>query len=460
MAQDGPPLLDSTQSPLDSMQSLFEAVQDGCPRAVWSRGVSLSRADAVSVEERDGTSITLRVVTGQGLSAPQVTLHPEDEDWECTCNAPDDPCDHVVAAVIAARRADKDGGALPTQGNEKGRILYALEHRDGQLWMTRLIERKGERKVLRGSLTAVTGGRRRPPSFVATPADVSIDRKLSSRPADATSRPNLGAMIEPLAQTGRVLLDGEPVRVDTAPVGLVARVVDAPEGVRLFVEQDKRIQRAYRNGIVQLEGALHPLAPNKLTGRELADLPRGRFFGDDDLAVLVTEVIPDLEKRIPVLVDTEKLPSTRRGARPRIRIEVGREGDGLRVLPTLVYGDPPVARVDAGRLVHLGGGEVPIRMEHAENEAIATLRTELGLRPGIAAKLAPGEAISSPVGSPRPTSRSWARACEDFQLRGDLAVPLAGSRTIGSPSTSTSSAWPGTITIPTGSKAKARPPAP
>lgn len=411
-------------SPLDSMQSLFEAVQEASPRAIWSRGVSLARGDAVSVEESDATSITLRVVTGKGLDAPQVTLHPEDEDWECTCNAPEDPCDHVVAGVIAARRADKDGEALPTQGQEQGRLLYALEHRDGQLWMTRLIERQGERTVLRGSLTDAVAGRSDGPPFVATPADVSIDRKLSSRPADATSRPNLGAMIEPLAQTGRVTLDGEPVRVETEPVGLVARVVDAPEGVRLFVEQDKRIERAYRNGIVQLPGALHPLAPNKLTGRELADLPRGRFFGDDDLAVLVTEVIPDLEKRVPVVIDTDKLPSARRGARPRIRIEVAREGDGLRVLPTLVYGDPPVARIDAGRLVHLGGGEVPIRMEHAENEAIATLRTELGLRPGVAARLAPGEAIQFASRIAGTTMEVAGASVQDFALRGDLSVRL------------------------------------
>ncbi len=409
---------------MDSLQTLFEAVQEACPRAVWSRGVSLARADAVSVEERTADSISLRVVMRKGLDAPQVTLHPDDEDWECTCNSPDDPCDHVAAAIIAMRRAKKEGEELPTQGEGRGRVVYDLEDRDGHLWLTRNIEFQGRRTLLRGSLTAAATGQFDGPEFVATPADLAVDRQLSSRPADATSRPNVANLIEKLAGTDRVTLDGQPIQVDPEPIGLVAKVVDAPAGVRLFVEQDTRIVKAFRNGIVQAGDTLHPLAPNKLTGRELADLPRGRFFSDDDLAVLVTEVIPDLEQRIPLVVETGKLPTARRGERPRIRIEVHRDGDGLSVLPTLVYGDPPVARVDAGKLVHLGGGEVPIRMETAENEVVARLRTELGLRPGVVARLPAGEAIQL-AGRLEATSMEVVGGSHhDFQLRGDLAPSI------------------------------------
>ena len=407
------------------MQTLFEAVQEACPRAVWSRGVSLARADAVSVEERVGDSIGLRVMTRKGLEAPQVTLHPEDEDWECTCSSPDDPCEHVVASVIAMRRAEKDGDALPTQGEGRGRVVYDLVNRDGHLWLTRNIEFQGKRTVLKGSLTAAAAGKWNGPEFVATPADLAVDRQLSSRPADSTSRPNVANLIEKLAGSDRVTLDGQPIQVDPEPIGLVAKVVDAPAGVRLFVEQDTRIVKAFRNGIVQAGDTLHPLAPNKLSGRELADLPRGRFYSDDDLAVLVTEVVPDLEKRIPLVVESAKLPTARRGERPRIRIEVHRDGEGLSVLPTLVYGDPPVARVDAGKLVHLGGGEVPIRLETAENEVVARLRTELGLRPGIVARLPATDAIQL-AGKLEATSMEVIGGSHrDFQLRGDLAASIA-----------------------------------
>ncbi len=270
------------------MQLIFDAVQEACPRAVWSRGVTLARGDAVSIEERRNGSITLRVETKKGLSAPQVTLHPTDEDWECSCNTPDDPCDHVAASVIALRRSQKAGEELPTQGEGKGRIVYELEDRAGQLHMTRTIEFEGKRTPLLGSLTAAVAGHRVGPDFVATPSDVAIERVLANRPAGSASRPNVANLLDKLAGSERVFLDGQPIKVDSEPLGLTGRVVDAPGGVRLFVEQDKRIERAFRNGLVLTNDTLHPLAPNKLNGRELADLPRGRFYSDNDLAVLVS----------------------------------------------------------------------------------------------------------------------------------------------------------------------------
>ncbi len=409
---------------MDEIQALFEAVQEACPRAIWSRGVSLARGDSVSTEERSKDSITLRVVTRKGLEAPQVTLHPEDEDWECSCSQPADPCEHVVASVIALRQAHKAGEELPVQGDGLGRIVYELEERGGSLYLTRAIEFEGRRTPLRRSLTAAAAGHHDGPEFVATPSDLAIEKTLSSRPSESLGRPNLAGLLDRLAGTGRVFLAGRPIRVDPEPLGLVARVVDAPDGVRLFVEQDQRIERAFRNGLVQAGDTLHPLAPNKLTGRELADLPRGRFFGAGDLAILVTEVIPDLEERIPLIVESEKLPTARRGERPRVRIEVEREGAGLSVFPTLVYGDPPVARIDAGRLVHLGGGEVPIRMEAAENEAIARLRSELGLRPGVVTRLGPGDAIAFASRLEATSLEIVGGSHRDFELRGDLEASL------------------------------------
>ncbi|MBJ20991.1 MAG: helicase [Deltaproteobacteria bacterium] len=406
------------------MQLIFEAVQEACPRAVWSRGVTLARTDAVSVEERRAQSITLRVETKQGLNAPQVTLHPSDEDWECSCATPEDPCDHVAASVIALRRAQKAGEELPTQGDGMGRVVYELEDRSGHLRLTRAIEFKGERIPLKGSLTAAAAGHRIGPDFVATPSDFAIERVMANRPTDSASRPNVANLLDKLAGTERVFLDGQPIKVESEPMGLTGRVVDAPGGVRLFVEQDRRIERAFRNGLVLTNDTLHPLAPNKLNGRELADLPRGRFYSDDDLAVLVTEIIPDLEERIPLTVETEKLPTARHGERPRIRIEVKREGLGLSVLPTLVYGNPPVARIDAGRLVHLGGGEVPIRIEAGENEAISRLRSELGLRPGVTTRLSASDAIVFAARLEHTTMEIVGASYRDFQLRGDLSAAI------------------------------------
>jgi len=406
------------------MQSIFEAIHDACSRQIWSRGVQLARADAVSIEERNDLEIALCVSTRAGLSAPQVSLRPAEEDWECSCSSPDDPCEHVVACVIALRQSHKSGTSLPTQGESRGRIVYELEERKGDLRLARAIEFDGERTALRGSLTAAAAGHEIGPDFVATPADIAIERALASRPADATSSPSIKNLLGHLAGTQRVFLEGRPIRVESEPLGMNARVVDAPGGVRLYVEQDPRIDRAYRNGVVRAGDALHPLAPNRLNGRELADLPRGRFYSDDDLALLVTEILPNLEERIPLEIVTRKLPSTRRGERPRVRVEVQRDADGLSILPILVYGKPPVARIDAGRLVHLGGGEVPIRNEAAENAAVSALRSELGLRPGYRTRFSASESIEFATRLVGTSMEVIGSAHHDFQLRGDLTAEL------------------------------------
>jgi superfamily II DNA or RNA helicase len=66
---------------------------------------------------------------------------------------------------------------------------------------------------------------------------------------------------------------------------------------------------------------------------------------------------------------------------PRVVLRLDQVAGGLSVLPALVYGSPPVARIDGERLVHLGG-PVPIRDAPSEQRALERLRSELGLLPG------------------------------------------------------------------------------
>jgi hypothetical protein len=290
--------------------------------------------------------------------------------------------------------------------------------------MTRAIEFRGERTPLLASLTAIAAGRIDGPEFVATPLDVEIERHLGTRSHAAPSSPILSHVLQRLAGSDRVYLDGQPIRIEAEALGIIVRVVDAPGGVRLFAEQDRRIERAFQNGVVLGKDAIYPLAPNRLTGREMADLPRGRFYADDNLAELVTEVLPDLEERVSIQLETRKLPTVRRGERPRIRVEVRRQADGLRVLPVLVYGNPPVARIDAGRLVQLGSGEVPIRDSRAEQAETTRLRVELGLRPGIVAELGPDQAIAFVTRLSRSSLDVDGTDHLDFRLRGELIPSL------------------------------------
>src|SRR4029450_4971322 len=104
-----------------------------------------------------------------------------------------------------------------------------------------------------------------------------------------------------------------------------------------------------------------------------------------------TEVRPALRKRLTVDIRTQRLPQLV-SVPPRVVLEVQREGETLTVLPTLVYGEPPTARVDAGRLVHLGGA-IPHRDEVAERNLVQHLRNALGLVPGHRAQFTAADAV-------------------------------------------------------------------
>ncbi|HKQ70474.1 MAG TPA: DEAD/DEAH box helicase, partial [Polyangiaceae bacterium] len=91
-----------------------------------------------------------------------------------------------------------------------------------------------------------------------------------------------------------------------------------------------------------------------------------------------TKIIPELSKKLVVEVRSKRLPAKGRAERPRVHMEYQQREHSLSVFPTLVYGDPPRARIDDGKLVHLGGA-VPIRDGDAERKLIHRLRDELNL---------------------------------------------------------------------------------
>jgi superfamily II DNA or RNA helicase len=110
-------------------------------------------------------------------------------------------------------------------------------------------------------------------------------------------------------------------------------------------------------------------------------LPSKKVYPPDAVGTLVTEVLPELLKRFKVEVTTKKLPELTREAKPRAVVQVQQDGERFAALLTLVYGDPPLARIDAGRLVHLRG-PVPLRDEALEQRVASRAQAELGLNVG------------------------------------------------------------------------------
>ena len=75
---------------------------------VWSRGVTLSRKDAVTGDEITNEKAVLRVFDRASKSSAEVSLWFDEEDWTSECSCKTDPCHHVVA-IIALKQAKESG---------------------------------------------------------------------------------------------------------------------------------------------------------------------------------------------------------------------------------------------------------------------------------------------------------------------------------------------------------------
>jgi superfamily II DNA or RNA helicase len=159
-------------------------------------------------------------------------------------------------------------------------------------------------------------------------------------------------------------------------------VEDGPQGsFVLKVEADPAVTEVVALGVARVDGVLRPLGETATTGERLERLPLVRSFSRNEEAELVTRVIPELEKKIEVTIRAKRLGKKSVNVRPRIMMDLSHHGHTLSVLPLLVYGDPPIARIDADTVVSLGGG-VPVRRQDQERALVQRLRAELDLLPG------------------------------------------------------------------------------
>jgi superfamily II DNA or RNA helicase len=361
------------------MSSVFESVRGACSAQLWSRGIELVRADAVVGERVADDEVVVRVATQRGMIARSVTLFLDDGQWECTCGA--NVCEHAAAAVIAWKRAKDEGRALPAAHATTGTIAYRFQRVPGGLGLERGIHTGEAFHRFEATLAALSSGRVPGPPFTARQDDLAAELALGTHRRGPIPRASVSKLLRALAGSDAVTLDGRKVATSSTPVGPRIAIDDQGDGFRVVLEDDPEVSEVFANGIALCGDTLRPTVEPKLTGRELHDLAGGRTFGPSSWNELVTELIPSLRGRIAIDVRTTRLPGTERVA-PRIAIETRREGASLHVLATLVYGDPPQARVDGGKLVHLQGS-VPLRDEAAEQRETRRLSGRLAMAPGV-----------------------------------------------------------------------------
>src|SRR5690606_36645483 len=132
------------------------------------------------------------------------------------------------------------------------------------------------------------------------------------------------------------------------------------------------------DGIARCGDTLRVLDHVSITGPRLENLPITQTYPPGELGELVTKVLPEMEEQVVLDVRTRRLPGTVSDLEPRIDLEVGQDGQGLSLLPSLVYGDPVRARIDGDRLVHIKG-LVPVPDRQREQVLVRKLRDELHL---------------------------------------------------------------------------------
>jgi superfamily II DNA or RNA helicase len=269
-------------------------------------------------------------------------------------------------------------------------LRYCFTRSQGGLTFERAVVQEGQARMFEGTLAALAE-RQSGEVFVTTQADVAVELALGSRRRGWLPREVMPKLLAALSRCADVRLDNVPITTSTTPVGLRGSVVDEADGFKLFVEPDASVAEVFANGAVLCGTTLRTVKEPELTAREREVLPTGRHFAASEALELVTEVLPALRKRLTVDIRTQRLPQLV-SVPPRVALEVQREGDTLTVLPTLVYGEPPTARVDAGRLVHLGG-PIPRRDEVAEHNLVQHLRNTLGLVPGHRAQFTAADAV-------------------------------------------------------------------
>ncbi|MBM3223930.1 MAG: helicase [Candidatus Tectomicrobia bacterium] len=362
------------------MQAFFETVRQACAASEWSRGVELSRGGTVVVDHATPEEVMLKIATRGGMVSPTVTLWPAEKDWACSCPSQADVCAHVAAAVIVLHHAPAATPDGPTLRPVTGSVRYCFTRGQGGLVFERMLVQDGKVQRFEGTLATLTTGRTVAPRFVITQADLAVELALGPRRSGWLPREVMPKLLTALAQCADVRLDDLPVKAAAMPLGVRAYVTDEGQGFTLGIEPETPITEVFNNGVVLCGQTLRTVKEPALTARERDELRDGRYFTAAEAPELVTQVLPALRQRLPVEVRATRLPQIV-STPPRIILDVQREGHSLSVLPTLVYGTPPMARVDAGRLVQLGNA-LPRRDEAAEQRVMRQLRATLGLLPG------------------------------------------------------------------------------
>lgn len=346
-------------------------------------------------EADEGDEVVLRVRLKGAVVSPQVVLFPADEDWTCECNFREDACPHVAASAIALNKARNEGKGLPGRDADgtPPHLAYRLEGLGKKLVLRRVLATDGaDDEPIRGSLAQLA--QRGTAGILVTEPDLAFEKRFGSVLGGVIARERMDDVLHALKDVGELTLDGKPAEIGAATSGLCARLHDVGDDIRVVLEQDPAVKIIFENGAIIRQGKVHAFAPHGLRESDFRRFRNGAIFGPGERGTVAGDVLPRLKRHLPVIVETDRLPAART-IKPRLHVATARSGNELEVFPTIVYGDPAIARVDGDRLTLLGKAEqAPVRNFELEKRLVRQLCDGLSLDPGVRRKMPVDEALA------------------------------------------------------------------
>ncbi len=367
------------------MERLFSLSRELASREVWSAGVELARNGLFQEESPVGARERIvRVARGPRDRIVTVNLSEEDELWQCSCGSEEDPCRHVVSAILAIRQERCEPAAVQRRASAHGSKVVHLFTRAGDLLsFSRFLSFGDEQVAVEGTLlSTVQAQSKRGRSSVFTDEELAIDYVLPGKKQGVFDPKTMGFLLQALSRVAHVSLDGTPIIAGRQKLKVIVEVVDEEGGYRLKRSQDIDGAETFRNGAVFVDGELFSVDDAALTAAEFALLEgQGTFFPRSSALELASVTIPALEAKVEVQHRSDSLPRAR-AVPPRIFIETGISEGGLELLvvPHLVYGDPAIAEVVGESLTSLSRYEVPVRDRPVEAALTRNLLAKLQLR--------------------------------------------------------------------------------
>jgi len=345
------------------MEQLFTTVRESCSKQKWSKAIELSRIAEIQLEAYSKNECSLTLLNPRKAVSSSVKLWFEDEDWSCDCDSKEDPCLHVATSTIMLRNDEsiltnfKDNNSEP---KNKTKISYDFSRADGCLFLKRTIVSGKKNIPITSTLASLATGRIIGPKVIPTRNDYAIESLLETQ--GETHLPKgkkISTLFVYLSKAPLVRLDGKKILVSTKQTGFQVCIKDEGPGVLVYGKQDSAIKEVYRNGIALCDKVLHPLNMVKLSKPLLKLLAEGKFFGQKEVAYVVSELIPELSLKFPIEILSKKIPEAIH-TKPRVEFFLERKGLNLETVAKIVYGDPIIATIENSQLALTGKG-IPVR---------------------------------------------------------------------------------------------------